>query len=87
MFLAWDPADQDKALAWQADENDRCPGCHTPWDTATDKALSDQWEADPVKCHVCAERRREEIRWSDKTDVERAGLFIPVVRKGTTRPG
>jgi len=69
-----------------ADEADRCPGCHTPWDVATDKAMSLDWEADPQKCHVCAERTREEMRWRDEPEMSRAGLYIPVVRKGTTHP-
>lgn len=28
-FLAWPQSDQDAALQWQADENQRCPSCGT----------------------------------------------------------
>jgi hypothetical protein len=81
VFLGWPDEDQDKALAWAAEEAERCPGCHTPLRLALDKKLQDDWEADPQRCHVCATRRIEEMRWSDEPEVRRAGLLIPVKRR------
>lgn len=49
---------------------------------ATDKALQTEWVADPVTCHVCATRQIEAIRWRDEPETRKAGLMIPVARKG-----
>ncbi len=37
-FLGWSEDDQDKALAWSAEQRLHCPGCGT---------RKDEWEADP----------------------------------------
>lgn len=49
---------------------------------ATDKALQDEWVADPITCHVCATRQIEAIRRRDEPETRKAGLLIPVTRKG-----
>lgn len=53
-FLAWDPEDQDKALAWQLRRADRCPGCgHQLADTVGNENLG-RHTADALRCNACA---------------------------------
>ncbi len=46
-FLGWSQADQDAALAWQADQAQRCPRCGTHED-------EDPGEAVKHVCRGCA---------------------------------
>jgi hypothetical protein len=59
-FLSWSVADQDAALAWQAHENRRCPGCGTHPDDWNEKkggsrhAYHGEWGT----CQGCVELQR-----------------------------
>lgn len=79
--MTWSPEDQDKALAWAADQADRCPGCNTPIDEATDPDLAHDWEPEPIRCFVCEARHVEGMRWRDEPEARRAGLLIAVRRR------
>ena len=46
-FLNWEQDDQDKALAWQVDEADKCPGC------GTRSYEADDYEVGKITCRVC----------------------------------
>lgn len=60
-FLAWEPDDQDKALAWVLLDRAVCPGCGTfpdEWvDPMTGRTVPDPpYVPELVRCYGCAER-------------------------------
>jgi len=59
-FLSWSEQDQDAALAWQAHDNRRCPGCGThPDDWVEDKGGSRYaYHAEAYVCQGCVESQR-----------------------------
>ena len=60
VFLAWPEDDQQAALAWQAREQARCPGCGTheeDWDPEQDGSRN-AYTAVAVVCQGCVELQR-----------------------------
>ena len=55
--MTWDDEDQDKAIAWQVYEADKCPGCGTRSHEADDYTVG------VIKCRVCerVELKRAEL--------------------------
>lgn len=54
VFLEWDAADQDAALAWSSSEAQKCPGCGThPEDWRDDDQA---FHAHNIMCPGCARR-------------------------------
>jgi hypothetical protein len=54
-FLSWSADDQDKALAWLADQSNRCPDCRTrpeEWDPAQGGSRT-AYVADVTRCLGC----------------------------------
>lgn len=84
-FLAWSPTDQEAALAWQAREASRCPGCGTPeadWDE-TDGGSRHAWVADLHICQGCVQI--EAARTQLDGDPKLRGRHIRLTRpKGVT---
>ena len=56
VFLGWDDSDQDAALAWQAQENSRCPECHTHAEDWRPGSEPTHWA--PQVCPGCQARAR-----------------------------
>lgn len=52
-FLGWSDDDQAKALAWQTQDDDKCPGCANPLSESTSFDLRTSWQVDTVTCHAC----------------------------------
>lgn len=57
MFLEWDDADQDKALAWMVEDADRCSGCGTQSYEEPTSSIGE------ITCLVCSklELRRADV--------------------------
>jgi len=53
-FLTWPDDDQDKALAWLEDKNERCAGCGQPRSIAWGDENAHRWVGDQTTCHACA---------------------------------
>lgn len=73
-FRSWDEHDQEKALAWQLRESDRCGACGT---------LGSDWEDDDFayvghvrQCPGCEiiERERDQVREGER------GVHVGLVR-------
>ena len=83
-FLRWHPDDQQAALAWQADQAQRCPSCGTAdW----------EWEEDPLAyrtdvwvCRGCNMRGHEE-RAQRKTAEHMPGLVVRLVPREVVTDG
>lgn len=82
-FLQWAPDDQQAALAWQADQNERCPHCGTAeW----------EWEQDPMfaatETRVCrgCNLRGHEQKAQSKTAEHMPGLYVALVPRQADPP-
>lgn len=78
-FLAWDPLDQDAALAWQAHESRRCGSCGThPDDWERDRQTA--WHAEPDQCPGCVELQQLDDTFAEGERPK--GLHLHLARGG-----
>lgn len=76
-FLQWSPDDQQAALAWQADQDERCPHCGTAdWEWEENR---DAYSTEVRVCRGCHRRGMEE-RSQQKNAEEMPGLQVHLVR-------
>ena len=77
----WTRDDRLFALAWQAEEADKCPGCRGLWSETTDPEAFEDYEATSRTCHRCAEKDRlKESLGKDERAVTH-GRYILVNRR------
>jgi len=74
VFLAWPEDDQDKALAFDKFDDDRCPGCGNPLSETTDMTFRAEWVAETVGCHACRVK-------DAKSDRPGPGEYVIVTRR------
>lgn len=77
----WTTDDRDLALAWQADSDDRCPGCgqprHEAWSAEAEGTYHDRLL--DLRCHACKAKKgleRAIAESKDKTATD--GRYIVV---------
>lgn len=80
-FLAWPVDDQDKALAWLAEQSLYCPRCHTREDEWDPKQGGDRtaYVAEPHRCPGCetlAQAQREMSRFAEDDDMLGVSLHL-----------
>lgn len=83
-FLAWDEADQDAALIWQAHEARRCGSCGThPDDWDPDKGgRRDAYHAEIRYCPGCQRVDAARNRQDDKTPTAGAHVMLLSAEEG-----
>lgn len=64
-FLEWDADDRDKALAWLAVDDDKCPGCSNPLSESTSFENRTDWQVEVVTCHACKHRAAKSDQQGD----------------------
>lgn len=68
----WTPEDREAALAWQAEEQLKCPGCGLPRDeTMVDEDAAPFYVVEEVTCHACA--TRDLVSDAAQQDARKAG--------------
>ncbi len=81
----WLDEDRDLALAWQAEEAEKCPGCGKPHSESFDQDLEDEWTATGLRCFACKAKGRERERFTDGS-ADTAGLYMTVSRPDQPSP-
>lgn len=77
----WSDEDVQAALAWQADEESRCPGCGLPRDETFDIERANAWDAEPMACNACLARDRAARAYHEKHG-EQLGLYWRIFERG-----
>lgn len=84
-FLAWDPDDRDKAVAWMVRQSDTCPGCGTRGDEWDPARGGDRfaYEARIRQCPGCVELERAQ----DAPEMRQGrGMRVDLVRNPALLP-
>lgn len=71
-FLSWSEDDQDKALAWQAEQADQCPSCGHPLRLTTDPDLRMTWQVEEATCFACL---KSDAHRRNQADRDMAGVI------------
>lgn len=86
VFLGWPQDDQDAALAWQAREATRCPGCgshEADWDPDAGGSRT-AWAADVHICQGCVQVEQQRARMDDEAPSQR-GVHVRLTRPDAGR--
>lgn len=65
------------ALAWQAEEDSKCPGCAQPFSESTDVEAEEDYDTSAIVCHACADRERYRRRHTELPE----GTFLMVDKR------
>ena len=52
-------------MAWQAADDDKCPGCSNPMSDSTEFDKRTMWQVETVTCHACKMRAAKSDGASD----------------------
>lgn len=77
----WTRDDRLFALAWQAEQAEKCSGCGRRWGETTDPESVEDYEVTTVTCHACAERDRARERLSGDEHAVVHGRYMLVDRR------
>lgn len=78
----WTDDDISAAMAWMADDADRCPGCGHHRDESMDiDHAGNFYDAEPVTCHACAARDRAQKAHRDQNG-DQAGVYWRITERG-----
>lgn len=77
----WSDDDITAALAWVADEADRCSGCGHHRDESMAVGQDQAYDAEPIVCHACAARDRAVKAGHDK-HLDTAGIYWRIKERG-----
>lgn len=81
----WLPSDRNLALAWMAEESDKCPGCSQRLSESTDIEAFEDYEVTRMVCHACAERDRHRNQMQRSDAAQPEGLFLIVDKRADLR--